>query len=766
MKAPRPSLAQLSLFSLALGVLPSCKPASVAPSTPPGPPVKEVTLAFVGLDAAALDRTVDPCEDFYEFACGNWVKNTTIPADQSRWMRSFSEIQKRNEEDLKTILEGLAAAGAAKTPDEQKLGDYYTSCVDEAAIEKAGLGDVKAILARVAALRSSLEAEAKTIDLRPGFATTGTKDAAKPTEIHAHSREVHSGEANAQHTHAKPNKKAANSKAAPSAPVATEAFESLLADLHRAGIHPFFAIGSGPDDKDATTVIAQLDQDGLGLPDRDYYLDAKYADIVSYYQGHVGAMMTLGGLAEADAKRAAEHVLKVEKSLAAIAKSRVERRDPQAMYNRIDLGGLKARSKRIDYGAYLQALTMKAANPSLGLAPFSKINVTSVAYFEKLNDVVAELTPEELANYLTWHVLHAMSSALPLAFDQENFKLVQKITGQKEQKPRWKRCVASTDGSLGELLGQSYVKLRFLPESKDAVRTMLKAIRDALEVRLPELAWMDDATRAQAKAKIAKVENLVGYPDTWQAYPFGVERGAYAGNLLRASVYDFERDLAKVEKPVDRSEWYMSPQTVNAYYDANKNQMVFPAGILQPPFFSPTASVAVNMGSIGMVVGHELTHGFDDQGSQYDGDGNLKSWWQPDVRTKFDERAACLAEQYGAYEVLPGVKQNGKLTLGENIADNAGLMLAYQALVALRADAKEQLVAEGFNEKQQLFLSLGQVWCSKATDELTKLRAATDPHSQPRFRVNGSVRNLAAFADAFQCKEGAAMHPKSTCAVW
>ena len=210
----------------------------------------------------------------------------------------------------------------------------------------------------------------------------------------------------------------------------------------------------------------------------------------------------------------------------------------------------------------------------------------------------------------------------------------------------------------------------------------------------------------------------------------------------------------------------MSPQTVNAYYDANKNQMVFPAGILQPPFFSPTASVAVNMGSIGMVVGHELTHGFDDQGSQYDGDGNLKSWWQPDVRTKFDERAACLAEQYGAYEVLPGVKQNGKLTLGENIADNAGLMLAYQALVALRADAKEQLVAEGFNEKQQLFLSLGQVWCSKATDELTKLRAATDPHSQPRFRVNGSVRNLAAFADAFQCKEGAAMHPKSTCAVW
>jgi putative endopeptidase len=436
------------------------------------------------------------------------------------------------------------------------------------------------------------------------------------------------------------------------------------------------------------------------------------------------------------------------------------------MYNRLDRAGLAERSKRFDYQAYLDAIAERTQYPSLGVAKFSKINVTSVAFFEGLNDVLAQASPEELASYLRWHVLHGMSDALPKAFDDEGFRLVQKITGQKEQKPRWKRCVASVDTSLGELLGKSYVAKRFLPESKDDVRNMLKAIRDALDRRLPELAWMDDATRAQAKAKLAKMEYLVGYPDRWLDYPFAVDRQAYGRNVLDAAAYDFERRLAKVERAVDRGEWYMPPQTVNAYYDPNKNQMVFPAGILQPPFYSPKASLAVNLGSIGMVVGHELTHGFDDQGSQYDGDGNLRSWWQPEVRKQFDDRAGCIDEQYAGYEVLPGVKQNGKLTLGENIADNAGLMLAYMALKAMREDAGEVLVAEGFDERQQLFLSLGQVWCSKQTDELTKLRAATDPHSHPRWRVNGSVRNLPAFAEAFHCAEGTAMRPKNSCTVW
>lgn len=676
-------------------------------------PVRHVSMADVGLDANALDRSADPCSDFYQFACGNWIRDTAIPGDQARWNRSFSEIQKRNEEDLKATLEGFAAPGGARSEDEKKLGDFYASCVDEAAIEGAGLGEVNALLGRVSALATSLELAR-----------------------------------------------------AASAPAPTERLPVLLADLHRAGITAFFSIGAGPDDKDATTVIAQLDQAGLGLPDRDYYLEPKHAEVLAFYAEHVAAMMRLAGRSPEEAASAAKDVLALERKLAEISKSRVERRDPQGMYNRIDREGLVSRGHAFDYAAYLDALAAKAENPSLGLTVPQKINVTSVPFFEKLDAVVGSATPTELAHYLSWHVVSTLAPALPKAFDEEHFRLVQRITGQKEQKPRWKRCVAAVDESLGELLGQSYVAKRFLPKSKADVRAMLRAIRGALDRRLPTLAWMDDATRAQAKVKLAKMEDLVGYPDRWLTYPFSVERAGYAGNLVRATRFAVERQLAKVGKPVDRGEWYMPPQTVNAYYDPNKNQMVFPAGILQPPFYSPKASLAVNMGAMGMVVGHELTHGFDDQGSQYDGDGNLKSWWQPAVREQFEARARCVDEQYGAYEVLPGVKQNGKLTLGENIADNAGLMLAYEALVALQADATERLVADGFDERQQLFLSLGQVWCSKATDELTKLRATTDPHSHPRWRVNGSVRNLAAFSEAFQCAEGTPMHPKSACSVW
>jgi predicted metalloendopeptidase len=300
--------------------------------------------------------------------------------------------------------------------------------------------------------------------------------------------------------------------------------------------------------------------------------------------------------------------------------------------------------------------------------------------------------------------------------------------------------VQATDSAVGELLAQAYVKQRFLPESKEAVKAMVTGIRNELERRLPELAWMDPATREQALKKLAKIEYLIGYPDKWREYPFAIDRASYLSNTLRANAFELERRLSKVGKPVDRGEWEMTPPTVNAYYHPNKNHMVFPAGILQPPFFDPKASLPVNMGSIGMVVGHELSHGFDDQGSQYDGDGNLKSWWQPDVRKKFDELASCISDQYGGYEVLPGVKQNGKLTLGEDIADNAGVMLAYKAVRSMRKDANPVLTADGFDEDQQFFLSVGQVWCFKATDEITKLRATVDPHSHPRWRVNGSLR--------------------------
>ncbi len=732
-------------------------PAPVLPPKPPGPMVKNVSLGDVGLDPAAMDKTADPCGDFYQYACGNWVKNTKIPSDQSRWMRSFSEIQKRNEEDLKAILEGLAAPGGAHSPPEQQVGDFYASCVDQKTVDDAGLGDVAGLLERVRGLTQRRAAEE---------AAKKAAEEEKEKDKDKGGKKGHKGGPVAAPNKfpPKPGAKPEPPKA-PDGPYAHETLEHLVADLHRHGIFPFFDIASGPDDKDATTYIAQMDQNGLGLPDRDYYDQKLFADVRAYYLGHVEAMLRLLDMPADEAKRAAEQVMGLETKLAAISKTRVERRDPQKMYNRIDKAGLAERGKTFDYAAYLDTLVGEAQNGSLGVRAFNKINVTSVPYFEKLNEVVAGASAEELGHYLTWQVIHATADTLPKKFDEENFKLLQKITGQPQQKPRWKRCVAAADDALGELLGQAYVQKRFSAESKEAVKTMVMAIRSELEHRFPTLAWMDPKTREQAIAKLGKMEYLVGYPDKWREYPFAVDRASYVGNMMRASAYEFERRLARVEKPVDRGEWLMTPQTVNAYYDPNMNRMVFPAGILQAPFFAAKAALAVNMGSLGMVVGHEMTHGFDDQGSQYDGAGNLQSWWDPEVKKKFDDKAGCIADQYN-YEVLPGVKQDGKLTLGENIADNAGVMFAFKAFTELRKDAPEVQVADGFDERQQFFLAVGQMWCSKVTDEVTKMRATTDPHSQPRWRVNGSLRNLPAFAEAFSCKAGADMHPQNACAVW
>ncbi len=690
----------------------------------PGPHVKEVSLTDVGLDPEAIDRHADPCSDFYQFACGNWIEKTQIPSDQPMWMRSFMAIEERNEHDIKAMLEAAAAPGGAHDDIAKKLGDFYSSCTDEAGIAAGGLGELKGLLDRVKALRKSLEAKGK----------------------------------------APPPPPPANKM--PQAQPKAETLEHLVADLHRHGIYPFFDISSGPDDKQATMTIAQMDQNGLGLPERDYYLNdaARFKDIRGYYLDHVKAMLALAG--DVHAGQSADDVMKLETRIATISKAKKDRRDPQGMYNKIDRAGLQSRSKSFDYGAYLDALVSEPANPSLGLKSFNAINVTSVPFFEGLQEILHDATPAELEHYLTWHILRAESFALPKQYDDEHFSFVQKITGQKEQKARWKRCVMATSGSLGELIGQAYVESHFTPESKDAVKKMLLGIRTELNKRFPQLAWMDPATRERAIAKLAKMEDLIGYPDKWREYPFAVDRSAFVNNALRADAFEVERGLAKIEKTVDRSEWLMAPQDVNAYYDANKNRMVFPAGILRNPFFDAHAALAVNMGAMGMVVGHEMTHGFDDQGSQYDGEGNLVSWWQPEVRKKFDDQASCLADQYSAYELLPGVKQDGRLTLGENIADNAGVTLALKAFEAMRKDASEVQVADGFDERQQFFLSVGQVWCAKQTDQIVKLRATTDFHANPHWRVNGSLRNLPAFAEAFHCQPGTPMHPANVCAVW
>jgi putative endopeptidase len=698
---------------------------------PPGPTVRQISLAEAGLDAAAMDRSVDPCSDFYRFACGGWEQATTIPADQPRWNRSFSEIHKRNEEDLRAILED-AAKGPAGDAGVAKLGDFYAACMDEAGIETAGLAAVQ-----------------------PLWDLAGrVSGRAKPPPIEAPPEPKPKGQGKPQPK----GKPQLDAKPAPP-PELTVPIEAALGAFHAAGVYAFFDVDSGQDFKDATKMIAQVDQNGLGLPDRDYYLDPspERQEIRAFYLAHVAKMLAMGGYSEAEAKVAADDVLRVETELARLSKTREERRDPKGMYNRIDREGLRQRSSGFVWDDYWRERNLDFV---------AQVNVSSVPYVEGIDALLGTLLPGELRHYLQWHVLHAFAAQLPARFADEDFLLDKQLSGQAEQRPRWKRCVEAADESLGELLAQSFVKKRFGPESRAAVQKMVADISAAFRREVGRLSWMNDPTRDRAQEKLDKMAYLIGYPDQWKAYEFDVARAKHAENIVAARTFEIRRSLAKIGKPVDRGEWYMTPPTVNAYYTALKNQMVFPAGILQPPFFQPEAILAVNLGGIGMVVGHELTHGFDDQGSQFDGNGNLEDWWEPEVRKSFSERTACMVAQYDGYEALPGVHLKGKMTLGENIADAGGVTLAFQGYLLGRENPAEVFVADGFSEDQMFFLSVGQIWCSKYREAFAKLRAATDYHSQPNWRVNGSLANSPEFAKAFQCAAGTPMHPKKSCAVW
>jgi putative endopeptidase len=506
-------------------------------------------------------------------------------------------------------------------------------------------------------------------------------------------------------------------------------------------------------------MLAELDQNGLGLPDRDYYFrdDDKSKGIRETYLGHIEKMLKLAGTGAKDAKKAAEEVMALETEIARVSKTRVERRDPAGVYNKIDRAGIARTTPLLDWDAYFKGI---------GFPDIADVNVTSVPFFEGLNKLVDSTKPAVWRSYLTWHVLRSTAGVLPRAIEEESFRMEAAITGQKEQRARWKRCVAATDGALGELLAQPFVKKLFTPAAKEATERYVAEISKAFADEVKKLAWMDAPTQAKALEKLAKMAYLIGYPGKWRSYEFAIEPKSWTNTGLAARTFDFAYRLGKVGKPVDRERWSMSPPTVNAYYRGPMNHMVFPAGILQPPFFDVLANVPVNLGAMGMVVGHELTHGFDDKGSKFDAQGNLVNWWSDAIRNRFNEKTDCIVKQYGGYEVLPGVKLDGKLTLGENIADNGGVMLAFNAYRALRQGAEEVLEAGGFNEDQQFFLSVGQIWCTKMSDETTRLRAQTDTHSNPRYRVNGSLANTPAFAEAFSCKAGSPMHRANACSVW
>ncbi len=655
-------------------------------------PVVEKTLAEVGLDATAIDKKVDPCDDFYQYACGGWLERTQIPADKARWGRGFDEISERNLTTLREMLEQAQKAGDAD-PVAKKLGAYYGACMDEKSVEKAG---------------------AKPLDdlLKTARKVKDAKGLAK-----------------------------------------------ALGELHRRRIWVIFDLGSQQDARDATKMIGVLDQNGLGLPDRDYYLgeDEKMKGIREKYVAHVERMFENGGVKGKKAKDAAADVLAIESQIARMSKTRVERRNPEGMYNRIDRKGLVEKAPDFAWDEYLAAL---------GHPEIQDINVTSIPFVEGLNQLVKAVKPAQWQNYLAFHALRSGAPFLSKAFVDEDFALKQALSGTQKIEDRWKRCVTVTNTALGELLGQYFVKVKFGPASKEATEDMVAGIRKAFGETVRSLDWMDGATKERALKKLDQMVFQIGYPKKWREYTFEVSAKQYAANVLAAREFETHRQLNKIGKPVDRDEWFMSPPTVNAYYEPQLNTMVFPAGILQPPFFNADAPMYVNLGSMGMVVGHELTHGFDDEGSQFDGDGNLKSWWEPAVRKRFDERTSCVVQQYDGYEVLPGLRLNGKLTLGENIADIAGLKLAHRTFKEFRKDAREAIVAEGFSEDQQFFLATAQMWCTNIREQALRDRVITDVHSFAHYRVVGPLSNLPEFAKAFSCPEGSRMAPKTSCTVW
>lgn len=668
-------------------------PSLPPPSASAGPAVLKTTLDTAGLDAAALDRSADPCKDFYQFACGGWIAKNEIPGDESTWMRSFSEINKRNEQELRRILEEAAKGGEGRDEVTRKIGDYFGACMDEAAVDAAGTKPIKHLLAQA-------------------------RKAQSPASVGA-----------------------------------------VVAELHARRIWALFDIDAVQDFKDATRVIGQLDQNGLGLPDRDYYLqdDDRSKGLRKTYVEHVERMMQLVGLNEKAAKAAAADVMSIETELAKVSKTRVERRDPKGLYNKVERGELAKIAPDFPWEAYFKAL---------GRPDLTEVNLTSVPFFEGMNKLLKSAKPSAWQSYLAWHVVRAAAMTLPKAFVDEAFTMTSALTGQKQLPPRWRRCVRATDQALGELVAQPYVRANFPGESKQAAERMVLEISKAFAGEVAKLEWMDDATKKKALAKLEGMAYLIGYPGKWRTYDFAVDAKSYAGNALAARAFETKRGLGKIGKPLDRDEWQMSPAMVNAYYDPQRNHMVFPAGILQPPFFSVKFNVPVNLGGVGMVVGHELTHGFDDEGSQFDAKGNLEDWWSPKVGEAFKAKTGCVADQYGQFEPLPGLKLNGKLTNGENIADLGGLKLAFRAYRAMRAGAAEVSEADGFSEDQQFFLAHAQAWCGEMREEALRMRVATDPHSPARFRVNGPLVNNPEFSEAFRCAPGSPMRPAKTCSVW
>jgi predicted metalloendopeptidase len=657
------------------------------PAMPPAP---------VSFDRSAMDTKADPCQDFYQYACGGWRSSHPIPADKSRYGR-FDELREYNLNVLNAIMVDAARPGA-HTALEKKVGNFYAACMDEKAAESKGIQPVQHWLDDI----------------------SGISDRKQILDV--------------------------------------------VANMQAHGLRPIFMFAALPDMHNSTVNIAYVDQGGLTLADRDYYLkqDAKMVEVRAKYVEHVQKMLVLAGETSDQAAADAKTILALETKIAEASMDRVARRDPKNRDHKMTIAELQKQAPEIDFPRYFKLA---------GATPFDSLNVGNPEFFQKLSALLASEPVENWKTLLRWRVVKGAAPLLSKDFVNENFAFQGKyLSGQQELEARWKRCTALTDSSLGEAVGPLYVAKAFPKEAKERMDVLVAAIEDSMGKDIQGLEWMSPETKKAADDKLHKVTNKIGYPAKWKDYSkVNIKRGDLVGNTMAANVFEYRRNLAKLGKAVDKSEWGMTPPTVNAYYNPSENNINFPAGILQAPFFSTKVDEAVNYGGIGVVIGHELTHGFDDQGRKFDGNGNFTDWWGPKDGQEFERRAGCVADEYSSFVSVKDdkgeVHLNGKLTLGENTADNGGLKLAFMSMTKQAGNKIDEKI-DGFTPAQRFFIGFAQVWCENITTQRARELALTDPHSPGHFRVVGTVQNSPEFPKAFGCKTGDPMVPANACHVW